>query len=149
MYYTISKHTVFLDGIYYHILLLVNGVDGVEVHLIWRKLDMLIRHLQKLLWNTKVLECLITKPKTVELALSHSSRVRGFGGLTTKPKTCKSSIEPFFESVRGIVKICNDTLYFFWWIIWHQISQFIDYYIDNWKDNTSWNYDSIYERGFH
>ena len=52
-----------------------------------------------------VLGGLVTKPETVELALSHSSRVRDFGGLMTKPKTCKSSIEPFFESVRRIVRI--------------------------------------------
>ena len=60
---------------------------------------------------TKVLGGLIAKPKTVELALSHSSRVRDFGGLTTKTKTCKSSIEPFFESVRGIVRICIEPVY--------------------------------------
>ena len=116
----ISKHIVSLDGIYYYILCLVNGV---ELQKVWYADSSLAETLiQIYVLYTKVLGGLLTTPKTVELALSHSSRVRDFGGLTTKTKTCKSSIEPFFESVRGIVRTCNYTLYFLWCLIWHQIS---------------------------
>ena len=83
----ISKHIVSLDGIYYYILCLVNGV---ELEKVWYADSSLTETLiQIYVLYTKVLGGFIAKPKTVELALSHSSRVRGFGGLMTKPKLVK------------------------------------------------------------